>query len=78
MAQQGLRSVVVKKYNHHANQGTVPDDKKNILKRDFETETINQKWCTDMTYIQILYSISRQQINISQQLNCFGISDRLS
>ena len=31
MAEQGLRSVVVKKYNHHANHGTVPDDKENIL-----------------------------------------------
>ena len=48
MAKQGLRSVVVKKYNHHASHGTVPDDKENILKRDFETETINQKWCTDL------------------------------
>ena len=53
MAKQGLRSVVVKKYNHHANHGTVPDDKENILKRDFETETINQKWCTDITYIHV-------------------------
>ena len=51
--EQGLRSVVVKKYNHHANHGTVPDDKENILKRDFETETINQKWCTDITYIHV-------------------------
>lgn len=38
----GLRSVVVKKYNHHANHGSIPDDKVNILKRDFGTETINQ------------------------------------
>ncbi len=53
MAKQGLRSVVVKKYNHHANHGTVPDYKENILKRDFETETINQKWCTDITYIHV-------------------------
>ena len=43
MAKQGLRSVVVKKYNHHASHGTVPDDKENILERDLETETINQK-----------------------------------
>lgn len=43
MAEQRLRSVVVKKYNHHANHGSIPDDKVNILKRDFETETINQK-----------------------------------
>ena len=53
MAKQGLRSVVVKKYNHYANHGTVPDDKENLLKRDFGTETINQKWCTDITYIHV-------------------------
>ena len=53
MAEQGLRSVVVKKYNHRANHGSVPDDKVNILQRDFETETINQKWCTDITYIHV-------------------------
>ena len=54
MAEQGLRSVVVKKYNHHANHGAVPDGKANILKRDFEAKTINQKWCTDITYIHVL------------------------
>ena len=54
MAEQGLRSVVVKKYNHNANHGAVPDDKVNILGRDFEAETINQKWCTDITYIHVL------------------------
>lgn len=53
MAGQGLRSVVVKKYNHHANHGAVPDNKENILKRDFETDTVNQKWCTDITYIHV-------------------------
>jgi len=53
MAEQGLRSVVVRKYNHHANHGNVPDDKENLLKRDFEAETINQKWCTDITYIHV-------------------------
>ena len=53
MAEQGLCSVVVRKYNHRANHGSVPDNKVNILKRDFETETINQKWCTDITYIHV-------------------------
>ena len=53
MARQGLRSVVVKKYNHHANQGSVPDNKENILQRDFSADTINQKWCTDITYIHV-------------------------
>ena len=39
--------------NHHTNHGSVSDDKVNILKRDFETETISQKWCTDITYIHV-------------------------
>ena len=53
MAEQGLRSIVVKKYNHHVSHGSIPDDKKNILGRDFSTEAINQKWCTDITYIHV-------------------------
>lgn len=54
MAIQGLRSVVVKKYSHHANNGKVPDDRENILKRNFEAASINQKWCTDITHIHVL------------------------
>ena len=53
MTKQGLRSIVVKKYNHHGNHGTIPDDKKNILNRDFQADTINKKWCTDITYIHV-------------------------
>ncbi|MDL2302583.1 IS3 family transposase [Lachnospiraceae bacterium OttesenSCG-928-D06] len=49
-----LRSKVVKKYNHHANKGAVPKDKENILNRDFKADIINQKWCTDITYIHVL------------------------
>ncbi|MFR2647463.1 transposase [Blautia producta] len=54
MVAQGLRSVVEKKYNHLANNAKVPEDKENILKRNFEAASINQKWCTDITYIYIL------------------------
>lgn len=54
MQKQGLRSVTVKKYNHHANRGTIPEGKKNLLNREFKAETINQKWCTDITYIYVL------------------------
>ena len=54
MQRLGLRSVVVKKYNYNANQGTVPDNKENILNRDFKAEKINQKWVTDITYIHVL------------------------
>lgn len=53
MAEQGLRSVVVKKYNHHSSHGSVPDDKENILNRDFRTEAVNKKWCADITYIHV-------------------------
>ena len=55
MAEQGLRSVVVKKYNRHAGHGSVPDDKENILNRDFGTETVNKKWCTDQTLPASMY-----------------------
>lgn len=54
MSAQGLRSIVVKKYRHQANHGSVPDDKENILQRNFTAETIHQKWCTDITYIHVL------------------------
>lgn len=30
MVRQGLRSVVMRKYNHQANHGTAPDDKENL------------------------------------------------
>ena len=53
MAEQGLRSVAAKKDNHCARHGSVPDDKENILKRNVKAETINQKWCTDITYIHV-------------------------
>ena len=69
MAGQGLRSVVVKKYNHHANHGSIPDDKVNILKRDFGTETINQKWCTDWEWVRAMNSIvNRAEENIKREL----------
>ena len=43
MQSQGLRSVVTKRYNHKSNCGNIPSDKENILNRDFEVTTINQK-----------------------------------
>lgn len=46
--------VVVKKYNHHSNYEKVPDDKDNVLDRNFEADTSNQKWCTDIIYIHVV------------------------
>lgn len=54
MKRLGIRSIVVRKYKYKANQGRVPDQQKNILKRDFTTTTINEKWVTDITYIYVL------------------------
>lgn len=53
MKKQGLRSVVIKKYNHHANYGKIPNDKENILSRNFSATTINEKWVTDITYVYV-------------------------
>ena len=54
MKRQNLRSVVIKKYRHQSEKGIIPDNKENILKQDFTATTINQKWCTDITYIHVL------------------------
>lgn len=50
MKRLGLKSKTVKIYSR---KGTspVPDDKENILNRDFSTDNINEKWATDITYI---------------------------
>ncbi len=53
MAKLGLRSIVVKKYKHH-NSKTKVEERENILGGNFEATTINQKWCTDITYIHVL------------------------
>ena len=54
MRKQGLQSIVVRKYRYHSDNSVIPDDKENILNRDFTDTTINQKWCTDITYIHVL------------------------
>ncbi|WP_312433462.1 IS3 family transposase [Lacrimispora sp.] len=50
MKDMKIRSVVVKKFRYHSEK-IVSDEKENILNRDFSTTNINQKWCTDITYI---------------------------
>ena len=53
MFDMGLRSIVIKKFRYHSEKIT-SEQKKNILNRDFNTTGINQKWCTDITYIHTL------------------------
>lgn len=49
-----IKSIVIKKYQYQKNQGTVPDDKENILNRDFKAETVFKKLVTDITYIYVV------------------------
>lgn len=53
MVNLGLRSIVVKKYKPQSSKNEIPE-KVNILNQNFEANTINQKWCTDITYIHVL------------------------
>ncbi|TDT45656.1 IS3 family transposase [Fonticella tunisiensis] len=48
-----IKSIVCKKYKPHSSKTKI-EGKENILKRDFSTTTINEKWVTDITYIQYL------------------------
>lgn len=50
MVLMGLRSIVVKKY-HYYSKTSAFSEKQNLLNQDFSTTSINQKWCTDITYI---------------------------
>ncbi|MBE5915334.1 MAG: IS3 family transposase [Pseudobutyrivibrio ruminis] len=49
-----IKSIVVKKYQYKKNQGKVPDDKENILNRDFKADAVYKKLVTDITYIHVL------------------------
>lgn len=50
MATPSIHSIAIKKYRHFSDKHKVAE-KANILKQDFTVTAINQKWCTDITYI---------------------------
>ena len=50
MTELGLCAVTVKKYKPHSSK-KVAEDLENVLKRDFTTTSINEKWVGDITYI---------------------------
>jgi len=45
-----IKSVILKKYKPVKAEKNI-EQKENILNQDFSTTTINQKWCTNITYI---------------------------
>ena len=50
MRKLGIKSIIIKKYRPTSSKNKVVE-KENVLKRDFSTNTINEKWVTDITYI---------------------------
>lgn len=50
MKQADIRSIVVRKWKATPHPQPLIE-RENILKQDFSTTTVNQKWTTDMTYI---------------------------
>lgn len=53
MSAAGIRSIIVKKFRPTPSKEKVVE-RENILKRDFTTTTINEKWVGDITYINTL------------------------
>ncbi|MGU8806692.1 IS3 family transposase [Clostridium perfringens] len=50
MTELGLYAITVKKYKPHSSK-KIAEDLENVLKRDFTTTSINEKWVGDITYI---------------------------
>ncbi|MCO8294475.1 IS3 family transposase [Tetragenococcus halophilus] len=50
MRELGIRSIIRKKYRPASNHEKV-ESRENLLKQDFSTTSINQKWSADITYI---------------------------
>ena len=53
MREMNLYAITVKKYKHTSSKKVI-EGLENVLKRDFTTTTINEKWVGDITYIYTL------------------------
>ena len=51
MKKLGLRSIIVKKYNHNGNKKVDDTNKENLLAQNFKAEKPSEKWVGDITYI---------------------------
>lgn len=51
MRKLGLRSIVVKRYNHKGSNKVDDSNKVNLLEQDFFAEKPSEKWVGDITYI---------------------------
>ncbi|WP_242847867.1 IS3 family transposase [Fervidicella metallireducens] len=50
MKKLNIKSIIIKKLRPHSSKSRI-EERENVLKRDFSTTTINEKWVTDITYI---------------------------
>jgi putative transposase len=50
MKKLGIKSITIKKYRPTSSKRKI-EEQENVLKRDFQANTINEKWVTDITYI---------------------------
>jgi len=53
MKKLGIKSLIVKKYRPTSSKNKIIEQE-NVLKRDFTTTTVNEKWVTDITYIHTI------------------------
>lgn len=51
MKELGIKSIIVKKYNHNGNKKVDDTNKKNLLAQNFKAERPSEKWVGDITYI---------------------------
>ena len=51
MKKMGLRSIIIKKYNHNGNKKVDDTNKENLLAQNFKAEKPSEKWVGDITYI---------------------------
>ena len=51
MKSLGLRSIIVKKFNHSGNKKVEDKNKENLLEQNFKAEKPTEKWVGDITYI---------------------------
>ena len=51
MKAMGIKSIIVKKYNHSGNKKVDDTNKKNLLAQNFKAEKPGEKWVGDITYV---------------------------
>lgn len=51
MKSLGIRSIIVKKYNHNGNKKIDESNKENLLAQNFKATKPSEKWVGDITYI---------------------------